>query len=114
MRFLDHLYNPVGKILTQVAAPELGEDAYNRLRMHDLDAYNRLVGLGVEVLASGVAPDGVAEFVAKSDPRFHDPYTGSPMAWDASVRQLAFTAKSKATAGRKLFNSDKGRIFLLL
>jgi hypothetical protein len=110
----DYLYNPVGKVLTRVAAPDHGDDAYHRLRLHDLDAYNRLVGLGVELLAAGVTVDGVAGFVGKSDARFHDPYTEQPMAWDRSVRQLGFTARSRFAAGRKLFNSDKGRVFLLL
>jgi hypothetical protein len=114
MRFRDYIYNPVGKILSRIAAPAPGADAWNRLRLHDLDAYNRLIGLRVEMTAAEVTAEGTAGFVAQSDARFHDPYTGKPMTWDAAARQLSFRARSKYALDRKLFNVDKGRVYLQL
>ncbi len=114
MRFWDYIDNPAGNLLVRWSIPEDGADAYNRLRLHDLDAYNRLIGLRVAMLEAGVTADLVAEFVAKADARFHDLYTGKPMAWDPGARQLSFTAKSRNTATRKLFNVDKRRVFLQL
>ena len=108
LKFRDYIDNPIGKILLQAATPSFGSYA---LRLHDLDACNRLVGLGAEIIAADVGAEGVADFVAKSDARFHDPYTGKPMAWDAGSRQLFFKA-SDAMAKRKVFNMDKGRVFL--
>lgn len=81
------------------------------LRLHDLDAFNRLLGLGAEIIAADVSTEGIADFVAKSDARFFDPYTGTPMAWDAESRRLSFKA-SAALAKGKLANMENGRVFL--
>ena len=80
-------------------------------RLHDLDAMNRLLGLGAEIIAADVDEEGIAAFVAQSDARFFDPYSGKPMAWDATARQLSFKV-SHVIATRKLFNVDNGRLFL--
>ena len=108
MKFRDYIDNPIGNVLLRIATPSFGSYA---LRLHDLDAYNRLLGLGVEIIAADVDAEGVADFVAKSDARFHDPYSGKPMAWDAGSKQLSFKG-SDALAKRKCFNMDKGRLFL--
>ncbi len=109
-RIPDYVYNPVGKILLEVGNPAFVAYA---LRLHDLDAYNRLVGLGVELIAADVGVEGIAEAVAKSDARFYDPYTGKPMAWDATARQLSFKP-TEGLINRKPFNLDKGRLVLRL
>ena len=109
-RILDYVYNPAGKILLEIGSPSYVSYA---LRLHDLDAYNRLVGLGVELVAADIAVEGIAEAVAKSDARFHDPYTGKAMAWDAGTRQLSFKP-SNALVQRKPFNLDKDRVVLRL
>jgi hypothetical protein len=109
-RILDYVYNPVGKLLLEVGEPSF---VLYALRLHDLDAYNRLAGLGVELIAGDAGTDGIADAVAKSDARFHDPYTGKPMAWDAGTRQLSFKA-SKALVNRKPFNLENGRVVLRL
>lgn len=114
MQLRDYFDNPAGNLLRRIAMPEDGTDAYHRLRLHDLDAYNRLVGMRVEMMAAGVTADAAGAFVAQSDPRFHDPYTGKPMAWDASARRLGFQAKSKSLVHRKLFNGEKGWIYVQL
>ena len=108
MKFRDYFVNPVGRILTRIAIPSFSSYA---LRLHDLDAYNRLLGLAAEIIAADVAREGIADFVADADARFFDPYSGKPMAWDAATSQLSFKA-SDALAKRKLFNLENGRVFL--
>jgi hypothetical protein len=34
------------------------------------------------------------------------------MAWNRASRQLGFSAKSRSAASRKLFGTDKGRVYL--
>ncbi len=106
----DYFDNPIGKVLLGVANPAF--DGYV-LRMHDLDAFNRLVGLRVQMLAEDVGAEGAAAFVANADARFHDPYTGKPMGWDAASKRLSFKP-SEATAKRKLIYLDQGRLFAQL
>jgi hypothetical protein len=108
--FLDYINNPMGKILVSAGAPSF---VPYMLRLHDLDAYNRLLGMGVEILVADAGPERIGELVSKSDARFHDPYTGKPMAWDAGTRQLSFKP-SNGLANRKPFNMDKGRLYLRL
>jgi hypothetical protein len=112
MGLWEYFDNPAGNLLRRIAMPEDGADAYGRLRLHDLDGYNRLLGLRVEMMASGATADAAGAFVAKSDARFHDPYTGKAMTWDASARRLGFQARSKSIVNRKLFNGEKGWIYL--
>ena len=118
----DYLYNPMGKILTRVAMPSFSAYA---LRLHDLDAMNRLLGLAAEIIAADVPAEGVAGFVAKSDARFFDPYSGKPMAFDAVSRQLSSTVSEayvgtvSSTSGaakdtRKRFNIEGGRVYIRL
>ena len=106
--------NPAGNLLRRVATIDEGREAYGRLRLHDTRAYARLVALQAEVLAGNVDASRVAEFVNASEARFHDPYTGKPMAWDAASRRLSFQAQARSTQQRKLLNSDKGRVFVQL
>jgi len=110
----DYIDNPVGNILRRVAAPEDGKEAFGRLRLHDVRAYGRLVALQAEVLAANVEGGSLSGFLAQSDARFHDPYTGKPMQWDAGTKKLSFQAQSQTIRQRKLFNSDKGRVFVQL
>ena len=108
MKFWDYFVNPVGKVLTRIAMPSFASYA---LRLHDLDAYNRLLGLAAQIIAADVPKEGIADFVVKSDARFFDPYSGKPMAWDGATGQLSFKA-SDALAKRKLFGMENGRVFL--
>ncbi len=105
-----YIYNPVGKMLMSVAMPAW-EDC--PLRMHDLDALNRLVGLRVELLVSEATAGQVAERVAASAPRFYDPYSRNPMTWDGEKKRLYFEARSKRF--RELKNGvESGRVFVNL
>lgn len=108
--FWDFFDNPTGKAMLAIAMP-----SYDRfvLRMHDLDAYNRLVGLRIEMLAADVSAEGVQAFVEKSEARFHHPYTGKPMVWDAASKRLSVQV-SEDTVKRKHNFIDKGRAFVQL
>jgi len=77
-------------------------------------AYAKLVALQAEVLAGNVETGRVDAFVAAAGARFHDPYTGKPMAWDPASKRLSFQAQARATQQRKLFNTDKGRVYAQL
>lgn len=104
----DFFDNPVGKILLGMGMPQL--DGYV-LRMHDMDAINRLVGLRIAMLEAGVALENVQTFVEKADARFYDPYVKKPMAWDVAARRLSVKV-SEFTVKRQYGFVDKGRAFL--
>ena len=108
LALLDYIVNPVGKTLVKIAMPSFSAYA---LRLHDLDAMNRLLGLGAEIIAADVGAEDIAEFVSKSDARFFDPYSGKPMRWDAASKQLSFKV-SDTLAKQRLFNVENGRMFL--
>jgi hypothetical protein len=114
MSFWHYVYNPAGNLLRRVAITDDGNEAYSRLRLHDARAYARLVALQAEILAARLEPDRIGAFVAASDPRFHDPYSGKPMAWDAGAKRLSVEVQSKVTKQRKLLNLDKGRVYAQL
>ena len=88
-----YLYNPIGKDSLIAGATSASITIYYALRLHDLDAFNRLVGLRLEAMLAKISTAQAAEFAAKSDPRFHDPYTGKPMAWDAVKGRFHFTVQ---------------------
>lgn len=102
-----YVYNPLGKILMSSSLPTWDEYP---LRMHDLDALNRLLALRVELLAAGTKPAEVAGRVAASAPRLHDPYTRKPMAWDEEKKRLYFVANSKRTRELK-YGVEGGWVF---
>jgi len=109
-----YIDNPAGNFLRRVAVTDESKEAYARLRLHDVRAYARLVALQAEVLAANVETGRLDALLAAADARFHDPYTGKPMAWDPAARRLSFQAQSRTTQQRKLFNADKGRVFVQL
>jgi hypothetical protein len=110
VRFWDFFDNPVGKMSLSIAISNL--DTYV-LRMHDLDAFNRLLALRVSLLASDIDDAGIAAFVEHADPRLHDPYTEKPIVWDASARRLSVQV-SEGLAKRQLVYVDKGCAFVQL
>ncbi len=113
MPWWDYFNNPVGKAMVRVALPSFASYA---LRLHDLDALNRVLGLGAEIIAADVSAEHISEFVAKAAPRFYDPYTGKPMQWDAAAKRLSSSVSDGETqqGSRKLFNVENGRVFLRL
>ena len=110
MTWWNYIENPVGNILLRAGSPSFTGYA---LRLRDLDAHNRLVALAAEIFAQDVMTENVADFVAKSDARFHDPYTGKPMLWDAASKRLSFK-RGQADNNRATFNVEKGVVFVTL
>ena len=108
MHWWEYVDNGMGNILVRVAAPDFSEYA---LRLHDLDGYHRLNGLWVEMLAAGVDAEAAGAFIAKSDARFHDPYTQKPMAWDAASKQISFRPQS-ASSSQQRYHAVQGRVFV--
>jgi hypothetical protein len=104
------VYNPVGKILVDVAAPSFQEYAW---RVHDLDALSRLLALRIDILTAGVSAEQAAEFIAKSDASLHNPYTRKPMNWDADKKRIYFEPSSASTKRYKQ-GVDNGRVFIAL
>lgn len=82
------LYNPVGKVLSGTAVPDF---AGYILRMHDLDALLRLVGLQAEMT---LMQDEKALSGLLAQARFADPYSGRPMAFDATRKNLSFELRA--------------------
>lgn len=87
----DWIYGMRGKVVAAIApyAPD-NEIA----RMHDLDALVRAVALHAQIVTQGVKDEEIAQFLASSDKRFADPYTGKPMRWDPMERQIFFTPRN--------------------
>ncbi len=104
------IYNPVGKVLLSVAMPDWHDYP---LRVHDLDALNRLVAVRAALLAAGVTPEQVPAAIAKTDARLHDPYTRKPMAWDAVRKRIYFEPGSVNTKKLKA-GVQNGRVFVSL
>ena len=84
---LGYLYNPIGKILSGMAA-STGDDYIKS--MCDLQGMTAIVGLQMTLGAERVADDRTADFVTQSAAVYGDPYTGRPLEWRESGRSLSF------------------------
>jgi hypothetical protein len=84
---LGYIYNPIGKILSGVAA-STGDDYIKS--MCDLQGMTGIVGLQLTVGAERVGDDRIADFVTQSAAVYGDPYTGRPLEWQESGRSLSF------------------------
>jgi hypothetical protein len=82
-----YLYNPIGKILSGVAAST--GDEYIK-SMCDLQGMTAIVGLQMSLGAERVGDDRIADFVTQSAAVYGDPYTGRPLEWHQSGRSLSF------------------------
>ena len=102
----DYIYNPVGKIMTNIMPN------YYALRLHDLDALRRLLALRVEMLIAGVGVEQAPGFIANSDARFQNPYTRKPMGWDAEKKRMYFDASGSYVKQFKQ-GVEGGRVFVV-
>jgi hypothetical protein len=84
---LGYIYNPIGKMLSGVAAS--AGDEYIK-SMCDLQGMTSIVGLQLTLGAERVRDDRIADFVTQSAAAYRDPYTGRPLEWQASGRSLSF------------------------
>jgi hypothetical protein len=88
---LGHVYNPVGKILVGIAAPEY--DDYIA-RVFDLAAYVHLVRAQLEMRLAA-RQNGVVEYPVSAGRPALNPYDGKPFAWDRDKATLSFEPTSK-------------------
>ncbi len=88
-------YNPVGKFGFSITMPE-----YDRyvLRLSDMIGISRLARLQVEAVTTAIAGDDPLAIIVSSSP-LYDPYSGKPMGWDASRRQIYFDARGDYPKG---------------
>lgn len=89
---LDLLYNPLGKLIMDVATPALEDYRY---RLIDLDGYLRATALHARIRATGTPDNAVPGFIAQAGAAYHDPYTDKPIVWDAKARTLTITWNGK-------------------
>ena len=86
--------NPVGSLLLS-----MGPISYSDFfaRAYNVAGLVRLVALQAAVVARGIeSPQAIAQFLASEAAKPHaDPFTGKPMAWDGSARQLYFQPRGR-------------------
>ena len=104
----NYVNNPIGNRVIDAVTPDFRDFA---LRLHDLDAFNRLLGLWVECVAAGTSHENAEKFIANADQRFHDPYTGKPMQWDAEKKRIFFDAQGNF-AKNKMAGMNNGGVFV--
>ena len=80
-------YNPVGKILGEIAIPDYVQYI---ARIHNLDGLLRLVKLQLLMQQRAIPNTQGADFLAKTDPALTNPYTQQPMEWDPALHVLYF------------------------
>ena len=110
MKVWDYVDNPMGTMLLRTAAPSFTSYA---LRLHDLEARIRLLGLAAQIVANDVTGYAVTPYVSSSHARYHDPYSGKPMIWDAG-RQRLFFRQGRSDNTREAFNVERGEVFVVL
>lgn len=88
---LDMIYNPAGKVMAAIGSHDMWASYFRRVI--DADGLLRLVSLQVQIAAQGVQEADIPAFLAKADPKYHDPYTGKPMQW-SKERGLHFRGYS--------------------
>ena len=92
--WIDVLRNPVGSLLLSMGPVSYGEFF---ARTYNVAGLLRLLALQAAVVARGIeAPEAIAQFLASEAAKpYADPFTGKPMAWDGSARQLYFQPRGR-------------------
>ena len=92
--WIDVFRNPVGSLLLSMGPVSYGEFF---ARAHNVAGLLRLVALQAAVVARGIeSPEAIAQFLASEAANpYADPFTGKPMAWDGSARQLYFQPRGR-------------------
>ena len=88
----DYVLNPVGTILTEVAAPDL-----NRYLpvLTDATGLLRLVRLKRMIRSRGLGSREVGAFLLEQDEELGSPYDASPMTWDSERQVIYFQGLSQ-------------------
>ena len=92
--WIDVFRNPVGSLLLSMGPVSYGEFF---ARAYNVAGLLRLVALQAAVVARGIeSPEAIAQFLASEAAKpYADPFTGKPMTWDGSARQLYFQPRGK-------------------
>jgi hypothetical protein len=85
-------YNASGKVLTLISLPAFA-DYLNR--QHDTEALRRMLLVKIAALRQHVPVSDMPSFLAQQPSSLRNPYTGEPLGWDATRRQIVFAPKSK-------------------
>jgi|JI10StandDraft_1071094.scaffolds.fasta_scaffold74962_2 hypothetical protein len=91
----DIFYNFAGRLGLHLGLPDLSKYYF---RMHDLVGLTRLVDLQRRIIAAKLPPQRVGESLSAFGAELMDPYTGQPMQWNASSKQLSFVLHGKRFA----------------
>lgn len=85
--------NPIGEFMR---SGELDYSNYS-LRIHDLDAYVRLVETQRLISAQKIEKKNILAFLSKLGTNLQDPYTESPLAWNEETSTLSVQTKATYT-----------------
>lgn len=110
----DVLRNPVGSLLLSLSPVSYGEFF---ARAYNVAGLLRLVALQAAVVARGIeSPEAIARFLASEAAKpYADPFTGKPMAWDGSARQLYFQPRGRGAGWIEALKTRyQGRIAVTL
>ena len=86
--------NPIGGYLNSFN----GNYSNYFLRLHDLDAYAKLVETQRQISFQKIAKKDISAFLSKLGPNLHDPYLEAPMTWNADTSTLSVQSKATSTA----------------
>lgn len=89
------MYNPIGKLV--LSAGWASYESYIP-RLSDLMGVMRLARLQVELVTDGITDADIPARIA-ANKTLYDPYSGKPMGWDVSKRQLYFDVHGKVQSG---------------
>ena len=92
------IYNPIGKILSGVAAPSYADYAF---RGYDAAALQRLVKLGYEIRRQGVPEKDIPQFIEKHPQWATHPVSGAFFKWDDEKGEIALEPVATQPKGRR-------------
>lgn len=85
-------YNPVGQASVKSIYPNFGQYAN---RVHNLIGLTRLVELQRQAIEKKLSASEIPAFLANAGPGLMDPYTETPMKWDANTKRISFELHNK-------------------
>ena len=86
------IYNPIGKILVNVAMLDYSDYSF---RLYDLVGLSRLIDIQRRIIEGNIDPEKLTEFLAGTGPNLMDPYTEEPMQWNATQKTIYFAGHGK-------------------
>ena len=98
---LHYFYNPIGKILMEIAMP-----AYEQypLRAYDGMALQRLVRLCYEIRSKNIDDKSIPSFIRENSQWAAHPVDGKPFTWDAQKREVAMQSLGGYTSKDRRFS----------